>query len=132
MHERVLVGLLRISGVILLVALVPVVMPFGWMQAIHRYLGMGELPAGPIIGYLTRSLSLFYALHGALIIFISLNIRFYLPMVKFLAVVSILFGISMTVLDAAVGMPLRWILCEGPLVILLGAVMRWLAGKIAE
>lgn len=132
MSEKTLVWLLRISGIILLTALLPVVMPFGWMQVIHRYLGMGELPAGPIMGYLTRSLSLFYAVHGALIIFVSLDLRRYLPFVKFLAVVSILFGIGMTVLDAAVGMPLKWILCEGPLVIVLGALIFWLAGKIAE
>ena len=132
MHEKVLVWLLRISGIILLTALVPVVMPFGWMQVIHRYLGMGELPTGPIMGYLTRSLSLFYAMHGALIIFVSLDIRRYRPIVKFLAVVSILFGIGMTVLDAAVGMPLYWIMFEGPLVIPLGVAILWLACKIDE
>ena len=132
MSEKVLVWLLRISGVILLIALVPVVMPFSWMQVIHRQLGMGDLPAGPIVGYLTRSLSLFYALHGALIIFVSLDIRRYLPVVKFLAVVAILFGVSMVVLDSAVGMPLYWILCEGPFVVPLGIVMLWLAGRIPE
>ena len=132
MNEKVLVWLLRISGVILLIALVPVVMPFSWMQAIHRQLGMGDLPTGPIVGYLTRSLSLFYALHGALIIFVSLDIRRYLPVVKFLAVVAILFGVSMVVLDSAVGMPLYWILCEGPFVVPLGIVMLWLAGRIPE
>jgi len=132
MSEKVLVWLLRISGVILLIALVPVVMPFSWMQVIHRQLGMGDLPTEPIVGYLTRSLSLFYALHGALIIFVSLDIRRYLPVVKFLAVVAILFGVSMVVLDFAVGMPLYWILCEGPFVVPLGIVMLWLAGRIPE
>lgn len=132
MQEKTLVWLLRICGIILLTALMPVVMPFSWMQVIHRYLGMGELPTGPIMGYLTRSLSLFYALHGSLIIFVSMDIRRYLPFVKFLAVVSILFGASMAVLDSAVGMPLKWALCEGPLVILLGGVILWLAGRISE
>ena len=127
MHEKTLVWLLRISGTILLTALVSVVMPFSWMQAIHRYLGMGELPTGPIMGYLTRSLSLFYALHGSLIIFVSMDIRRYLPFVKFLAFVSILFGASMAVMDSAVGIPLKWALCEGPLVIVLGGVILWLA-----
>jgi hypothetical protein len=132
MCEKILVGLLRICGVILLVALIPVVMPFSWMQAIHRSLGMGELPAGPIIGYLTRSLSLFYAMHGALLIFVSLDISRYLPFVKFLAVISVLFGVGLTILDSAVGMPLYWVLCEGPLVILLSMVLLWLAGKITQ
>ena len=132
MHEKALVWLLRISGIILLTALVAVVMPFSWMQIIHRYLGMGELPAGPIMGYLTRSLSLFYAMHGTLIIFVSLDIRRHQPFVKFLAVVSILFGIGMIILDIVVGMPLYWILFEGPLVIPLGVAILWLACKINE
>ena len=52
-YERTLVWLLRLSAVLLLTAIVPAVMPFAWMKAIHRLLGMGELPEGPIIGYLT-------------------------------------------------------------------------------
>ena len=132
MHGKALVWLLRISGVILLTALVPVVMPFSWMQMIHRQIGMGELPTGPIMGYLTRSLSLFYAVHGALLLFVSFDIRRYLPFVKFLAFISILFGVCMIILDYAVDMPLRWVLCEGPMVILLGIVILWLAGRIQE
>jgi hypothetical protein len=132
MSEKALVWLLRISGAILLTALVPVVMPFGWMQAIHREIGMGELPTGPIMGYLTRSLSMMYAIHGAYLIFISLDIRRYLPFVKFLATVSIFFGVSMAVLDYALTMPLGWILCEGPMVVVLSIVLLWLALKCSE
>ena len=132
MGEKALVWLLRISGVILLTALVPVVMPFSWMQAIHREIGMGELPTGPIVGYLTRSLSLMYAIHGAYLIFISLDIRRYLPFVKFLATVSIFFGVSMIILDYAVKMPPGWTLCEGPMVVVLSIVLLWLAFKCPE
>ena len=132
MNKKVLAWLLRISGAILLTALLPAVMPFSWMQAIHHQIGMGELPTGPIIGYLTRSLSLFYAYHGALLIYVSLDIGRYQPFVKFLAVLSILFGIAMFILDFAVGMPLRWIWCEGPLIVLLGIVILRLAGRVPE
>ena len=58
MAEKALVLLLRIAGVVLLTALVPAVMPFDWMKDIHRQLGMGELPEGPIIGCLTRRFDL--------------------------------------------------------------------------
>lgn len=113
----------------MLTALVPAVMPFAWMKEIHCQLGMGELPAGPIMGYLTRSLSGMYAMHGALVFFVSLDIRRYLPVVKCLAVLCVLFGIGLLVLDVAVGMPIFWILCEGPFVIVLGGVLLWLAGR---
>jgi uncharacterized membrane protein YvlD (DUF360 family) len=130
--EKALVLLLRLSAVLLLTAIVPAVMPFAWMKTIHRLLGMGELPEGPIIGYLTRSLSAMYALHGALLLFLSLDVRRFLPLVKCLAVLGIVFGVGMIVLDLVVGMPLFWVLCEGPFVVVLGGVMFWLTGWIQD
>jgi hypothetical protein len=130
--ENALVVILRASGVMLLTALVPAVMPFAWMQDIHGLLGMGELPESPITGYLTRSLSALYALHGALIFFVSLDVRRYLPVVKCLAVLSVIFGAGMLVLDVSVGMPLPWVLGEGPSIIILGGVLLWLAGSVPK
>jgi hypothetical protein len=128
--EKTLVVLLRFGGVLLLTALVPAVMPFAWMELIHRQLGMGELPDVPIVGYLTRSLSAFYAMHGALIFFVSVDVRRYLPVVKCLGALCVVFGAGMLVLDMAVGMPLPWVLGEGPFVIVLGVALLWLASKI--
>ena len=127
--EKMLVVLLRFGAVLLLTAVIPAVMPFAWMDLIHRQLGMGELPDVPIVGYLTRSLSAFYALHGALIFFVSVDVRRYLPVVKCLGALCVVFGAGMLVLDIAVGMPLPWILGEGPSVIILGGVLLWLAGR---
>jgi hypothetical protein len=132
MAEKALVWLLRISAVVLLTALVPAVMPFAWMQEIHRSLGMGELPEGPIIGYLTRSLSAMYAMHGALLFFVSWDVRRFLPVVKCLAVLAVVFGIGMLLLDVMVGMPLSWGVCEGPFIVVLGGVMLWLAGRMQD
>jgi len=130
--ETILSALMRFGGILLLSALIPAVMPFAWMKDIHRLLGMGDLPEGPIMGYLTRSLSLMYAMHGALVLFLSLEIRRNLPVVRFLACLSILFGSSMIVLDAAVGMPPSWIAGEGPFVVFIGGVMLWLARDIRK
>jgi hypothetical protein len=130
--EKTLVLLMRLAGVLLLTALIPAVMPFAWMKDIHRVMGMGELPEGPIMGYLTRSLSAMYAMHGALVFFISLDVRRYLPVVKFLAVLGLLFGSGMLVLDIRVGMPPSWIIGEGPFIIALGGVMLWLAGRVQQ
>ena len=104
-YEKVLVLLLRLDGIIMLAALLPSMMPLAWMKEVHRCLGMGELPDGPIIGYLTRSLSLMYAMHGAVLFFVSFDVRRFLPVVKFVAVLTILFGLWMTALDVVVGMP---------------------------
>jgi len=132
LNEKALVVLLRVSAVILLMAVIPAVMPFAWMDEIHRQLGMGDLPRGPIMGYLTRSLSAMYAMHGGLVLFLSLDVRRYLPVVKCLAVLALVFGIGMIVLDIMVGMPWFWVLGEGPFIIVLGGIILWLAGRIAE
>ena len=118
--------------VVLLIAVIPAVMPFSWMIAIHRQLGMGELPEGPIMGYLTRSLSILYAMHGALVFFVSLDVRRYLPVVKCLAVLSIVLGAGLLVLDFVVGMPLFWIICEGPFIIVFYSFLFWLASKVQD
>ena len=61
--------------------------------------------------------------HGAVVFFVSLDVRRYLPVVKCLAVLAILFGVGLFVLDVVVGMPPLWIACEGPFVVVLGGVM---------
>ena len=130
--EKTLLVLLRLAGVLLLTAVIPAVMPFAWMKDIHRLLGMGELPEGPIIGYLTRSLSAMYAIHGGLVLFVSLDVRRYVPVAKCLAVLGIMFGLGMLVLDVMVGMPPRWTACEGPFIIVLSGVLLWLASHVHE
>jgi hypothetical protein len=128
--QTALALLLRLDAVILLLALIPSMMPFGWMQEIHRLLGMGQLPDGPLIGYLTRSLSFLYAMHGAVLFFVSLDVRRFLPVVRLIAVLGIAFGLWMTALDVLVGMPLFWIVAEGPCIFLLGCAELWLAARV--
>jgi hypothetical protein len=64
--DKVLAILLRSLGVSALFALVAVFMPMSWMAATHRWLGLGEMPTAPVVEYLARSVSAFYALFGAL------------------------------------------------------------------
>jgi hypothetical protein len=129
-HEKILVWLLRAGGVVMLTALGAVVMPYDWMNAIHQQAGLGELPHIPIVGYLTRSISALYALHGALLIFLARDVVRYLPVIWFLALAGILFGVLMLTLDLAVGMPLPWSVGEGPFVVLLSGVFLWLMRRV--
>jgi hypothetical protein len=118
------------EGMVTLLALGAIVMPFRWMNSIHQYIGLGELPNMPVIGYLTRSASALYALYGAMFIFLSLDITRYLPLIRFLALLNIAFGIILLIVDFVVGMPLMWTLGEAPSMILFGAVVLWLANKM--
>jgi hypothetical protein len=122
--------LLRLMGLIVLTSLFAVVMPTTWMNATNQWLGLGELPDLPIVGYLARSLSAMYAMHGALLLFLSFHVRRYAGVLRFLAGVGVLFGATMLVLDLALGMPWWWTLGEGPFVIPANVVVYWLATRV--
>jgi len=95
-------------GIGSLFALVPVVMPFSWMAATHRWLGLGVMPTGPVVEYLARSLSAFYALVGALCLVMASNLDRYRPLVRFFGLCLALLGIVFTGVDLAAGMPWWW------------------------
>jgi hypothetical protein len=86
--DRVLVVLLRLVGVSALFALVAVFMPVSWMAATHRWLGLGEMPTAPVVEYLARSLSAFYAVLGALCLVLTTDLERYRPLVRFLGVAA--------------------------------------------
>ncbi len=129
-RELLLVWLLRVSGIVTLTALGAAFMPHEWMNLIHQRLGMGELPHLPIVGYLTRSVSMLYALHGALLIFVSLNIRRYLPIVRFLGLAGVAMGVVLFGVDRAVEMPSQWANREGPFVVAISLVILLLAWRV--
>ena len=62
--ECVLQLLIRAVGSVALFAIPCALVPYSWMDAVHRWLGMGELPSEPVVGCLARSASAFYALDG--------------------------------------------------------------------
>lgn len=128
--ERMLALLLRIVGLITVSAVVPTFMPFSWMEATHRWLGMGDLPDATIVHYLTRSTSLLYAAHGAVVVYVSFNVARYLPALRFTAGVLGFCGISLSAIDVWAGMPLFWTVSEGPFLILAAVVLGWLTGRV--
>lgn len=112
--ETWVVVLLRLEGVILLMALGAVVMPFSWMSAASAALGLGELSSTPLLEYLTRSLSALYATLGPLHLYLAAHVRRYLDLIVFFSWVKAVFGIGMLLLDVWAGLPLFWTACEGP------------------
>jgi hypothetical protein len=123
---------LRYLGTVCLLALVAVVMPHSWMDATHRWLGLGEMPSGPIVGYLTRTLSAFYALFGGLLWVLSFDLRRSLPVLRYVSWAMIGFGAIALIVDWQVGLPWHWTIFEGPFVIGFGVVILWLARSVSD
>ncbi len=118
-----LVLFLRILGIVDLLAVAAIFLPLKWMAKAHAWLGLGEMPQQPIIDYLTRSASALYALHGAMILFISTDVQRYAPLIKFLAVAALIHGIALYLIDTIAGMPGFWIVFEGPIIAAAGVVV---------
>ncbi|MHC4533736.1 MAG: hypothetical protein ACYS6K_07275 [Planctomycetota bacterium] len=112
-QNHVLRLFLRIIGTAALFAIVAVVMPYSWMNAIHKWLGMGELPAEPIVGYLARSTSAFYVILGGLFWLTSFDLHRHRLVLLYLGIVVVIFGAALFIIDLLEGMPLHWSLTEG-------------------
>jgi hypothetical protein len=93
------------------------------MNTIHQWLGLGELPAEPIVGYLARSTSAFYAFFGGLFWCLSFHLNRYRPVIHFLGATSAVFGVVLLFIDLREGLPLYWSLTEGPVGIVFGAIV---------
>ena len=126
--DKALVILFRyLLGIGSLFALVPVFMPVSWMAATHRWLGLGKMPTGPVVEYLARSLSAFYALTGALCLVLATDLGRCRPLVRFLGVVFALMSLIVLGVDLAAGMPWWWSASEGPGGVVFGALLFVLA-----
>jgi hypothetical protein len=112
--DRALVILLSLVGVSALFALVAVFMPLSWMIATHRWLGLGEMPIAPVVEYLARSLSAFYAGVGAFCLVVTFDLERYRPLVRFLGAAFALMSALILGVDLAAGMPWWWTASEGP------------------
>lgn len=121
---------LRIIGSMALLAIIAVVMPYSWMNTVHQWLGMGELPAEPVVGYLARSTSAFYAILGGLFWVVSFDLHRHKLVLCYLGIVVVVFGASLFFIDLLEGMPLYWFLTEGPFNLLFGIVILLLAWRL--
>lgn len=124
-----LILLLRIIGTASLLALVAVAMPYAWMDSIHAGLGMGALPSDPIVGYLARTLSAFYALYGGLLWTLSFDTKRHHAIIRYIGFATFGFGLILVAIDWTEGMPFYWKLVEGPIAIVYGVSILRLNGR---
>jgi hypothetical protein len=127
-RQRILVILLRIGGGMTVTAFLAVFLPIEWMATTHRWLGLGEFPRAPIVDYLARSTAAFYGFHGVLLFIISSDPVRYRGIVRYAGAMSLILGVMLVFIDVHAGMPLYWILGEGPPVIAIGATVLYLMG----
>lgn len=113
--QRWLAGLLRGLGLIDLAALVPVFLPMPSIAWVHQWMGLEPLPDGRIVEYLVRTTPALYALHGALLLYVSFDVVRYRPVIRLLGWLMAAHGAVLVFIDFHAGMPLWWTWCEGPI-----------------
>lgn len=127
---RLLALLLRLVGGLLLLAWPFVFLPESWMAASHRALGLGEFLASPLVDYLTRSVSVLYGFHGVLYLALASDVVRFLPVIRVLALLDMIAGVLLLGIDLHAGLPLYWVLAEGPPVFFYGGVL-WILARLA-
>ena len=101
--------LLRGVGGVCLLALVPLGMPRGWIDAGHRWLGWGPFPDGPVAEYLARSVSALSGFYGGLLVVLSADVGRYAPVIRYQAAAIMLLSASGAVVGVRAGMPLWFV-----------------------
>ncbi len=124
-----LIWFFRLTAVMLLAAAIAIFLPRAWMNIVSEWLGLGELPTAPLMAYLTRSVSALYAAIGASFWFMSRDVRRYLPLLRFLIPVTLVFDVTIITLDVLIPMPTAWIVGESLAILAWTAALWWLVRR---
>jgi hypothetical protein len=119
-----LVLVLRATAVLGLLAFVGEALPESWMKVVYEWDGkFGPWPGGALLLYLARVTSLLYGFIGLLALYMSFDVGRYLPLIRFIAVVSLLFAPVMLVVIWTAGLPTVWLVSEPVSILVISALM---------
>ena len=126
-REVVAAWLLRFDAMAHVLAGVVVFLPRESIQSLHAYLvGSELLPDIPILWYFARGLPAYYALHGAVVLFMSFDLKRYLDLIRFSMRAFAGYGLLMLVVDLQAGMPKAWTIAEPVFALVFSATVLWL------
>lgn len=110
--EKLQAWVLRLAGAVEILAFFAVVMPRSWMEASHSWLGMGEMPDGPLVMFMIRQASYAYGMHGVSLWLLATDVKRYRLLVLFNAVAFLIAAVVFAIIDYFVGMPLWWTISD--------------------
>jgi hypothetical protein len=125
-RRRVLAWLLVLAGLGEFLAFACAVMPFSWMDEVHRWLDLGPLPHTPAVEYMARSLSLAYGLHALLLWLLASDVTRFRPVIAFHGYVFMALAPVFLALDFWAGLPWYWTFIDAWPCLFFGAAILWL------
>lgn len=115
--------LLRLAGSFEILAFIAVLLPRSWMEISHSWLGLGEMPGGPLTMFMIRQASYSYGMHGVSLWVLSINVNRFRPLVKLNGIAYLLAGPVFFVIDYSSGMPMWWTIADSLGCALMGAAL---------
>ncbi len=125
-RERRIVTAIQVTAVLEILAAVAIVAPFDWINALHQWLLESEMPDDPITIYLARALSLFYVMNGGMVLYATLDVDRYRPLIRLWAWLMVGAGFVLFGIDSAAGLPAFWTWGESLFPIIFGGLVLWL------
>lgn len=131
-YQRLLQLVLWLAGGTMVLAIVAVFMPRTWIVLAHdEWLDFGQFPEAPIVEYLARALSGFYAMVGGFFLLAAGKPRQYAVPLRYFVVMMMLLAVAMVPIGSLCGMPLWWTLGDAASMVSFGVAVIWLQHRIA-
>ena len=128
-RKLLLAWLLRLVGLVEVLAFIAVIMPRTWMEASHAWLGLGEMPHGPVLMFLIRQSSYTYGMHGVSLWVIATDVKRFRALIVFNGISYLLAAPLFFTIDYLSGMPMWWTIGDSVACGLVGvallALNRW-------
>lgn len=96
------------------------------MEVSHAWLGLGEMPGGPIIVFMIRQASYTYGMHGISLWVLALNVNRFRALVVLNGIAYLLAAPVFFLIDHTSGMPLWWTVADTFGCGFFGAALLWL------
>ena len=106
--QRLQSWLLRLAGAVEILAFFAVIMPRSWMEVSHAWLGMGEMPSGPLIMFMIRQASYTYGMHGVSLWILASDVTRFRTLILLNAIAFLLAAPVFFLIDLTSGMPWFW------------------------
>ncbi|HEV2914220.1 MAG TPA: hypothetical protein VGX92_13150 [Pyrinomonadaceae bacterium] len=125
-RQRLQSWLLRVAGAVEILAFIAVAMPRSWMEVSHAWLGLGQMPGGPILMFMIRQASYAYGMHGISLWVLASDVKRLRPLIILNGISFLLAAPLFFVIDHTSGLPLWWTLADALGCGFFGASLLWL------
>jgi hypothetical protein len=99
------------------------IMPTGWIEAWHKWLGLGPMPYDPLLLYAVRGGGFVQGAIGVLLWIMAGDVVRFRPLIVAVAVIFLVSSPAFYLIDSVVGLPLLWCLLDAGSCFAVGGIL---------